>query len=149
MALDFTHIYFVYRKRNSSKIIKKINNIILWQGLWVVYCTLIYYLSSLSNPPDIYTFPLSDKIKHVLEYLLLAILTFLAFHKLPGEFFRRYYYILAILFCIIYGASDELHQGFVANRDSNVMDWFADVIGMSIGGVLYWLYNKKRKALPE
>ncbi|MFQ5965064.1 MAG: VanZ family protein [Candidatus Scalinduaceae bacterium] len=134
----------MHSKRNPSKIINKINTFFLWQGPWVLYCLFIFYLSSIPNPPDIYTFPLSDKIKHAFLYLFLALLTLRAFRKWSGDFSSRYYFIWAIFFCVLYGASDEWHQSFVANRDSNVMDWVADVIGTSIGGTIYWFHNKKK-----
>ena len=89
------------------------------------------------------TFAYSDKIKHVFAYLFLSIVTFRGFCKWPGEISRRYCFFWAMLFCILYGASDEWHQSFVANRHSDAMDWIADVIGVSIGGVLYRSYCKK------
>ena len=89
------------------------------------------------------TFAYSDKIKHVFAYLLLAIVTLRGFCKWPGEISRRYCFLWAMLFCILYGASDEWHQSFVANRHSDVTDWIADIIGVSIGGVLYRRYCKK------
>ncbi len=114
-----------------------------WQLPWVFYCGLIFYLSSLSNPPDTISFPLSDKVKHALLYSILAVLTVQGFYKWPGEFFKRSSLIWAILFCILYGASDEWHQSFVANRVPDIMDWVADVVGIAIGGLAYYIYNKK------
>ncbi len=116
-----------------------------WYGPLFLYCIFIFFLSSLSSSPDILTFPLSDKIKHAFLYLVLATLTLRAFRKWPGEHLGRYYFIWAILFCILYGASDEWHQSFVANRNPDVMDWVADIIGVSIGGIIYWKYRRTKR----
>jgi VanZ family protein len=37
---------------------------------------------------------------------------------------------------VLYGASDEWHQMFVAGRDPSVGDWVADTVGVLLG---YWL----------
>lgn len=116
-----------------------------WYGPWFLYCIFIFFLSSLSSSPDILTFPISDKIRHAFLYLVLAVLTLRAFRKWPGEHLGRYYFFWAILFCILYGASDEWHQSFVANRNPDVMDWAADVIGVSIGGIIYWKYLRIKR----
>lgn len=117
-----------------------------WQVPWIVYCILIFFLSSLSTPPDVYTFPYSDKIKHAIEYSVLVILTLRAFRKWP-EGASSQYFVLAILFSIIYGASDEWHQSFVANREASLFDWTADIIGVGIGGLVYWSWKKKTMPL--
>ncbi len=116
-----------------------------WHGPWFLYCIFIFFLSSLSNPPDILTFPLADKIRHALLYSVLAILTLRAFRKWPGELSRWHYFIWAMFFCIFYGASDEWHQSFVANRNPDMLDWVSDVIGISIGGIIYWKYHKIKR----
>jgi len=116
-----------------------------WLLPWIFYCGLIFFLSSLSSPPSPVSFPISDKIIHAFEYLILAILTVRAFHKWPGGIFGYYYLIGAIIFCILYAASDEWHQSFVASRVPDVMDLVADVIGIAIGVLLYHAYYKYYK----
>ncbi len=115
----------------------------LWQGLWFFYCSLIYYSSSIPDSSETEVFIHIDKILHFLAYAILAILTLLAFRKWPGGFFRRYYFILAMLFCVVYGASDEWHQGFVAGREQDIVDWAVDVVGIGIVGLVYRIRYKK------
>jgi VanZ family protein len=120
-----------------------------WQIPWILYCMIIFYLSADSSPPDVVSFPYSDKIKHAFLYLFLSLLTFLGFGKWPGGISRRYYFFWALIFCILYAASDEWHQSFVAGRSADVMDWVADVVGISIGGVIYRRNCKKRRKMND
>ena len=115
----------------------------LWQGLWVFCCSLIYYSSSISDFPEVDTFVPPDKIMHLLVYAILAILTLLAFHKWSGGFIKRYCFILAMLFCVAYGISDEWHQSFVAGREPDIVDLAFDVVGIGIVGLVYRIYYKK------
>jgi VanZ family protein len=41
-----------------------------------------------------------------------------------------------MVFCSLYGASDEWHQSFVPGRMVEVADWLADSIGGVIGAVV-------------
>ena len=38
-----------------------------------------------------------------------------------------------ILVGALYGASDEWHQSFVAGRDAALLDWVADLSGVTLG----------------
>jgi VanZ family protein len=46
---------------------------------------------------------------------------------------------------ILYGASDELHQNFVARRNCDVLDLAADSIGSLAGAIAHaaWHYRKR------
>jgi VanZ family protein len=35
----------------------------------------------------------------------------------------------ALLYCLLYGATDEIHQYFVPSRSCDIFDWFADATG--------------------
>jgi VanZ family protein len=48
----------------------------------------------------------------------------------------------------LYGASDEIHQGFVPGRSPEVWDWVADTLG-SIAGVLAYFRFHRRRARAE
>ncbi len=120
-------------------------NFLYWQIPWVLYCVVIFYLSADSSPPDVPSFPYSDKVIHTCLYLFLSILTLIGFRKLPGGISRQYFFFWALVFCILYAASDEWHQSFVVDRCADAMDWIADVIGISIGAVLYRKNCKEMK----
>jgi VanZ family protein len=106
--------------------------------LWippVIYAALIFHFSSEPEPLPLLTQHVWDKALHVIEYAGLALLICRAFR---GE---RVAWSLSIALSIIiasaYAGSDEWHQRFVLNRDSNAIDWVADTIGAVIGSAAY------------
>lgn len=76
------------------------------------------------------------KLAHFIEYFILGILVI--------NFITRYdkKIIIAILLCIIYATSDEIHQIFVPGRSCRVMDILLDSFG-SISGIIIYDLNKK------
>jgi VanZ family protein len=40
--------------------------------------------------------------------------------------------ISVIIFCLLYGVSDEFHQSFIANRSPDPLDLIADVFGAAL-----------------
>lgn len=62
---------------------------------------------------------------------LLAGLCYISFIHLSGEgTFTKNAFLWSAIVCIIYGATDEIHQYFVPNRSSEVQDWIADIAGI-------------------
>ena len=107
----------------------------LWAPV-VVYMGVIFYLSSMTEPP----LPggVSDKSAHAAGYSLLALLVTRA---LAGGLWRRVTLraaLLAIAITVAYGVSDEYHQSFVAGRDSDIHDVYADATGACIGAIACW-----------
>jgi len=76
------------------------------------------------------------------------VLTVLAVRFLYAIFLRETFskvLLLATVFSITYGASDELHQFFVPYRGAKMSDVFIDSIGvLFIAGIYYVLYRKKK-----
>ncbi|MCC7043398.1 MAG: VanZ family protein [Acidobacteria bacterium] len=99
----------------------------LWGPVFVVMAA-IFAVSSLQDldplPGD-----LSDKTGHFAGYAMLAVVVLRATAgaRWDGVTFRSA--ILAWLICVVYGASDELHQGFVPGRTVALDDWVADAAG--------------------
>lgn len=58
--------------------------------------------------------------------------------------FSGYAYIWTAVICIIYGATDEVHQYFVPNRSSEIQDWIADAAGVLIMLLLIRYYMKNK-----
>lgn len=115
-------------------------------GLWipiVCYCAFIFYLSSLSNISGPSWIP--DKLVHFLLYSVLGWLA--ARCSSHYGFGRIQVWILAPVFCLIYGVSDEVHQYFVPGRTSEVGDVISDVLGGLAGAVLYTDFRKLRERL--
>jgi VanZ family protein len=95
--------------------------------------SLIFYFSSLERIEVIETLPkfiLKDKLLHIIEYSILAIL----FYRLLNQYekLQPIALILAITLSTLYGLTDELHQLFVPGRLFSGLDLFADYIGSNI-----------------
>jgi VanZ family protein len=111
-----------------------------------LYAGLIFFLSSISNPPQ----PLAPKdplwefmttFEHAAEYMILGGLLYLGFNSLGGKTKERAF-ILAVLAASLYGASDEFHQYFVPNRYCDIKDFLADSAGGLIGSFAGKLLKK-------
>lgn len=105
----------------------------------VAYASLIFYLSSLPHPDE--DFPkflfekFGDKLLHLVEYAVLALLCYRAFRWAAGPRVAHGAVILAIVAASFYGMTDEVHQAFVPFRESSWLDWVADTAGAVIGAV--------------
>ena len=102
----------------------------------IIYCSIIFYLSSGPVPQEIPTYPNIDKLLHIVEYAILGILFTRAIynHKFRS---KKKLFILSILLTTLYGISDEFHQYFVPYRTSDIIDVFADISGGIIGSLIY------------
>lgn len=88
-----------------------------------------------------YTY-LTRKIAHFLEYFILAILLvrFLSLYKIKNLV------ILCIIICLLVSISDEFHQSFIPDRDSNFTDILIDTSSSLLGlGVFIFLDNHRKK----
>lgn len=93
--------------------------------------------------PDL-TIIASDKVLHLLAYLVLCALVHRAFarqSKFPT--IAESALILSVVATVLYGLSDEFHQSFVPNRVADVFDFAAD----SLGAFLFWGYEVARTKL--
>ncbi len=116
------------------------NFLFYWLPL-LSYSTIIFYLSSLSQPlPEgllLQQFSFQDKLLHVLEF---AIFAFLALRLLL--FYRiKQPYLYAILIAIAYGLTDEIHQLFVPGRFFSVYD----ILANSLGAITILFLKRSRK----
>lgn len=90
------------------------------------------------------------KIGHLGEYGILGLLVtgfLLTFEKIRN-LKKRYIYLLALLWCMVYAISDEVHQMFVNGRSAKVIDVFVDMIGGLVAAVILvaiWKTVNKRK----
>ena len=97
----------------------------------LVWMAIIYFLSSRSHfPMDLpQWFYFKDKVVHMCIFGFLAYLFLRAW--LWGQLSRITLLTagIAVIFTVLYGASDEFHQSFVPNRDPSVWDLIADMTG--------------------
>lgn len=84
-------------------------------------------------------FPGADKLAHMVAYGSLA-LTVLWFFGKKGQEQKLKTAVYTILFCLLYGLSDEFHQSFIPNRSVSGMDIVADVGGAALVA-LFWYSN--------
>jgi len=84
------------------------------------------------------SFPLSDKVCHVLLYIGFGGLV-LWLLRATGLKNRSSIGIVALLICVLYGLSDEIHQLYVTGREFSVFDLMADAVGSVIG---IWIATK-------
>jgi VanZ family protein len=50
-----------------------------------------------------------------------------------------------LVICFTYGAFDEIHQIFIPNRSAELLDWIADILGATSGGLLAYFFLKRIK----
>ena len=76
---------------------------------------------------------------HFFEYVLLVLLLNRALKNsgLGDSSNKPKRVLLAILLCLMYAISDEIHQQFVSGRSCSLLDLFVDSFGIIIGSVIY------------
>lgn len=47
----------------------------------------------------------------------------------------------------LFGAADEWHQGFIAGRSRDSVDWVADTIGAAAGVVAFQTARRRRESI--
>ncbi len=93
----------------------------------LLYCSVIFWLSHQPSLPLPMLFEYQDKLHHFTAYFLMGILAWRTFrHYVKSPFLLT---IISIMFCSLYGISDEWHQSFVVGRTADAWDWVADTIG--------------------
>jgi VanZ family protein len=118
-----------------------------WGPLWL-YAGLIFFGSSISNPPDVISSMLkevSDKVLHFCEYAILGALSYRACRHAAGTWVAQYALMAAAAGCALYGLSDEIHQLFVPFREADALDLVADTAG-GIVGAWSWRLLEARNA---
>lgn len=110
----------------------------------VLWMALIFTASSMKFEQGPPIFPGDDKVAHFIEYGILASLFYNAliktFINIKGKFVTV---ILAVLFSVIYGITDEIHQLFVPTREFSFFDLTADFIGSAFFCAVFHFYHNK------
>ncbi len=111
----------------------------------LIYCYIIFYLSSRESITLIPSIQYIDKVIHMAEYGVLGILLFRAFQKTLTYNRSTRIVLLSIIFATIYGISDEIHQSFIPSRTADIYDAIFDLLGAAIAAQGYSLLSKKVK----
>jgi len=119
----------------------------LWRSRWfvllILYAALVSGLSHVQLRPGgaAPLFPGADKVFHVAEFALFALLAWKAF---------RSRLILSLLVALAFAAFDEFHQSFVPTREASVLDGAADALGVVLAllaarkGSVLWGFLRRR-----
>jgi VanZ family protein len=75
----------------------------------------------------------SDTVLHLAAYAALGVTVFRAFADARFGRMTLPRALAAVLFCILYGVSDEFHQSFVPGRTPDARDLVADGAGAALG----------------
>ncbi len=111
-----------------------------WKVVFVLYCALVLYLSSLSpnEIPDT-GLEVSDKVLHLIEYALMGILAWGGFGRGSAGFPWALF-----AFCTCFGIVDECWQDWWdKGRASEVWDVAMDGIGAFVGLLISMVFWKR------
>ena len=104
----------------------------------MVYAAAIFVLSSLPAVTAAPGFgPSTDKLYHVLEFVILAALAVGAVGA-RGSPWRTRAAIFGFAIAAAYGVADEIHQMFVPTRNADPWDALADIAGAAAGAIVAW-----------
>ena len=88
------------------------------------------------------------KCGHVTEYAVLAGLLWRAWRRPVKNDPRPWQWrpaLLALGVCVVYAASDEIHQAFEPTREARVMDVVYDSTGAALGLAAVWGVGRCRR----
>lgn len=115
--------------------------------LILTYALVIFIFSSMPYTPqpvegrDEFEIQVITLIEHIFEYSIMGFLLLAGFRSGNGRMQERAI-LLAIIVATFYGITDEIHQLFVPNRDSSILDVLANGSGASLGA---FIGNPRRK----
>ncbi|MFA6448019.1 MAG: VanZ family protein [bacterium] len=115
----------------------------------IAYCAIIFYLSSRSKFPEVETWypgfmPDPAPIAHFFLYAVLCLIAWNDFRSEPAAWLNRRAPLFAVIFCALYGLSDEYHQSFVPNRHCTLVDFMIDVAGAAAAMFFISLIRKRK-----
>jgi len=106
---------------------------------------MIFFLSH--QPYDSIQFPQfigTDKSLHIIAYGILAGAFLYGLHPFVDDSNRGVTAIVVVLFCLLFGISDEFHQSFIAGRYVSFWDVVADGLGALL--IVGWWMRREGKS---
>jgi VanZ family protein len=104
--------------------------LILWAPV-VLLLAFEAYLSSQSRLPGLgFSFPGLDKVEHAGYFFLTSLLAVRA-ARFGERWSRGKTAVLLVLFAVLWGCLDEIHQSYVPYRDVEIGDVVADTAGVA------------------
>jgi VanZ family protein len=115
--------------------------------LLILYVLLIFFVSSrpyLQPPgPD---FKLKDKVAHLAEYTVLGALLFGNIRWMVSRS-RLTTFLFLFAIGVSVAALDEMFQGYIPGRRTDITDWLADAVGVALGIIVLMRLARRRPAL--
>jgi VanZ family protein len=110
---------------------------IIWAWVPVPLWTAVIFMASSVPGSDLPPLPgQTDKLVHAAVYAVLGALVVRAARVTWPRWTAGRTVAMAMIFCLLYGASDEFHQSFTPKRTPSLYDLLADTIGGAIGGLV-------------
>ena len=103
-------------------------------GFYILYVFIITYFS-LTPVEHKISESIWDKASHFIAYMLLAIFV--------KKVHIRFSYIICVITCFSYSFIIECIQYFIPNRQFDILDMLANLLGAVLGVVLYYLIIEK------
>lgn len=100
------------------------------------YWPALFVLAHIPIPPVVRKAGVSDKCLHFMAYLVLVFLLWCAINPDRKVNWRKAAAWWVLVVTVLYGVIDELLQGVVVGRSCDVMDFFADLGGVTTGLIL-------------
>ncbi len=106
--------------------------------LTILYCGLIFWLSSQPDPPVIEgLFPQFDKLQHLIAFGLLTALILTGMQRSRWNHSLSRLVWVPFLFTVAFGLTDELHQHFIPGRKVDPFDIVANSTGAFLAQLLF------------
>jgi VanZ family protein len=104
----------------------------------LLYISAIFYVSSLTTPPNPIQVENADKIYHLCEYGLLGLLMGRALRQSVSPYSALAASVMTVALVMMVGAADEYYQGFIPGRECDVFDWLTDATAGVLSQVVLW-----------
>ncbi len=140
LGISFFDYFWVLRVVYSAKEKTGMKQIKTYLSLWlpvVVWCSLIFYFSSIPNLKTAQDPVWDEVIRSVLHLIIYAVLFFLFFRAINAQKKEKNYFWPLIL-PIFYSISDELHQSLVPTRTFQLKDLVVDFLGIFLACLCLW-----------
>ena len=110
---------------------------------FLILCGVIFWFSSMSNPPipSVFHFPHADKWLHAIAFAAVGAAAALGAAVRKG-LINLEVFLEAWILTAIYGFIDEVHQRYTPSRESDIADWLADISGAAIGILLFFALTR-------
>ena len=106
----------------------------------VLYWPTLFILAHIPIPQFVRQAHVSDKSLHFLAYLILIFLLWFTISPDKKVSLRRAAIWWVFLVMIVYGAADEVTQGYVG-RSCDIKDFAADLVGVFTGLILFSFFS--------